>query len=856
MPIPKLINAQRDFSAGELDEAVKRADELPTMKAGGREMRNWRILSSKAIQNRPGRSALFPIIGGLLGRIEEFSMGNQVFYIGFSGGTFGIFNSVGTLVFVASTFLLTPAGSPVAIPWTQNSVGGIVWAQNKNTIYIAYPDGAPNNVPQVLSWDGVSIWTLAPYTESVTYGGQKRTLFYRLSPPNITLLPSATTGNINITFSNAVLSAGMVGTRLQYCGEQLTITGVSSATAGTATVNEPLPPGETLTYTTLNGQLNIGDVVKGSITGATGIVISTAATQVLLFGQPGAYPSVASVGDTVTQAATTSTGLVTGTSYYFDGTIYAIWLTVAVSAGGFTTGGPVVGPLGTHTPADVTNLNTTAVTVQLIPVGDTVIQFAGTETVVGPSGNFAMTGHSIIGPQAVAVWDDEVMNTFRGYPSSVFFDQSRLGFTNFPAVPQGIAWSAIGLPNDLLVGALADNAIFELAPDNSQVFYVIPGMESSEFVFTDRAIYYIPITPTVPLEPGSIAFNKLSDYGCMPHVQPRRAEQSIIYIKAGGVQVGAVQAPGAYYRPYVVDHISELHSHLFTASSPMSIAIPSGPTQFEEQYLYIALANGTLVVGRYAMRQGLIEPGPEGKPAIGWLPWDGTGNVKWVAARQGDVIFSSTYAPNGVPQVSIIESLNNSQYLDGALFVNNLPAAFTPPGGKGPLYVFPGPNSSVFLIDLGTLFLGVYNVDANGFIIAQGNPGENLASSQLVAGQSWNSALEIFLPGAQPGQSVHQRMTRRRIARMAAYVSNSSGFYFGWIYNGPIGPALPTPGILTKTRVVPAYTNMDNPALPAPLREEVQRWRPTGRIFDPRVGIGKVTPGPLIIHELSVEVTV
>jgi hypothetical protein len=706
---------------------------------------------------------------------------------------------------------------------------------------------------------------LAPYTETVTYGGQKRTLFYRISPPNITLLPSATTGNINITFSNAVLSAGMVGTRLQYCGEQLTITGVSSSTTGTATVNEPLPPGETLTYTTLTGQINIGDVVKGSITGATGIVVATAASQVLLFGQGGAYPSVASVGDTVTQAATASTGLVTGTSYYFDGSTYAIWLTVAVSAGGFTTGGAVVGPLGTHTPASVTNLAATTVTVQLIPVGDTVIQFAGTETVVGPSGNFAMTGHSIVGPQAVAVWDDEVMNTFRGYPSSVFFDQSRLGFTNFPAVPQGVAWSAIGLPNDLFVAALADNAIFELAPDNSQVFYVIPGMESSEFVFTDRAIYYIPITPTVPLEPGSIAFNKLSDYGSMPHVQPRRAEQSIIYMKAGGVQVGAVQAPGAYYRPYVVDHISELHSHLFTSSSAVSIAIPSGPNQFEEQYLYIVLANGSLVVGRYAMRQGLIEPGPEGKPAIGWVPWNGVGQVAYVAALQGDVIFTTNYAPNGVTPVGIAERLDNSQFLDGVVLVNNLPAAFTPPGGKGPLFVYPGPNSTVYLLnaqpDGNAFFWGTYHVDANGFIIAQGLPGEgpggiNFSSVYLAAGQTWENTLELFLPGAQPGQSVHQRSQLRRVARMSVYVSQSVGFGFARLYAGPGGKNLPVPGTTQNTRTIPAWQRGDDTLKTPPAREEVQRWRPLGRAFDPRVGIFTVMPSPMIVHEIAIEVTV
>jgi hypothetical protein len=844
MAIPKITGAQIDFSAGELDDSVKRAHDS-IQKVGARQMSNWRVLSSKAVQNRPGRSALFPASG----RTEEVVMpGGSVFFLNFVANGLKLFTYAGTQVFSSINMQLTPNGNFVPIPWT--NLGAIVWAQIGKAIYIAYAEGAPNNVPQVLSWDGVSTWTLAPYAETVDYSGKKRTAFYRISPPATTLLPSATTGNINITFSTAILNASMVGTRLQFCGRQLTITGVTDAQDGTATVNEPLPPGETLTYTTLTGQINIGDVVIGSVTGAHGIVATNAFNQVLLFSSPFGYQNVAHVGDTVTQAATTSTGLVIGSSYYFDGSTYSIWLTISVSAGGFTTGGPVVGPLGTHTPSSVTTQNSSSITVQLIPVGDNVIQFTGTETVAGPSGNFAMTAHSITTPQAVADWDDEVMNSFRGYPSSVFADQSRLGFTNFPAIQGAIAWSAIGLPTDLFVAALPNNAIFELAPDNSQVLYVIAGMESSEFVFTDRAIYYIPITPTVPLEPGSIAFNKLSDYGCMPNVQPRRAEQTIVYVKTGGAMVGAVQAPGAYYRPYVVDNISEIHSHLFVGLTPIAIAIPSGPTQFAELYLYIALGNGTVVTGRYIMRQGLLEPGPEGKPAIGWLPWTGAGTATWVAARQSDVIFTTNYAGT-----SIVERLDENQFLDGALFVNNLPAPFTPPGGDGPLFNFPGPNSTVFLIDGGRP-MGVYHVDASGFIIPQFIGGENLSSVQLVAGQAWTAALEPFTPEATPGQSLHQRMMKRRVSRMSVYTSNATGYMMARLFSGPLTPTSPALGTVINFRRVPDYNLGDNPTLPPPLREETQRWRPLGRAFDPRVAIIKDTPGPLVIEEMGIEVTI
>jgi hypothetical protein len=859
MAIPKITGAQIDFSAGELDESIKRAHDS-IQKIGARQMLNWRILSSKAIQNRSGRSALFPANG----RTEELPMpGGSVFFLNFAAGSISVFNSAGAQVFTATTIHHIPSDAGFAIPWTALTLAGIVWAQIGKAIYIAYPDGAPNNIPQVLSWDGVSTWTLLPYIETVQPSGQKRTPFYRISPANITLLPSAVTGNINVTFSSSVLVPGSVGTRFEFCGRQLTITGVSTPTTGTATVNEPLPPGQVLNFTSGQGQINIGDVVKGSVTGATGIVTATSSgTQVLHFASHSGWPQPASgVGDTLVGGTSGTHGIVTAINYFFDSqppATFYITDTVQITSGtGFTNGEAVTGTNGTFNVGPVTSNTANSLTVQLIPAtGNDVIQFAGSETVVGPSGSITLSGNSITTPQAVADWDDEVMNFYRGFPSSVFADQSRLGFTNFPSVPAGIAWSAIGLPYDLYVGALPDEGIFELAPDNSQVFYVIPGMESSEFVFTDRAIYYIPISPTVPLVPGSVAFNKLSDFGCMPLVQPRRAEQTIVYMKAGGTTVGAVQAPGAYYRPYVVDNVSEIHSHLFVGFTPIAIAIPSGPTQFAELYLYIVMSNGSIVTGRYVMRQGLLEPGPEGKPAIGWLPWSGAGTVAWAAARQSDMIFTTSYAPNGVAPVSIVERIDDTQYLDGALLVNSLPAPFTPPGGKGPLYVYPGPNSTVFLIDLGTRFMGTYQVDANGSLVPQFIGGENLTSAQLVAGQPWTATLEPFTPEASPGQSVHQRMMKRRISRMAIYVSNSTGYTMARLFSGPLTPTSPALGTVMNSRRVATWNLGDNPTQPPPLREEAQRWRPIGRAFDPRVAVIKDTPGPLMINEFGIEVTI
>lgn len=793
MAIGKIIGAQRDFSAGELDISVKRSDENPIMKTGARQMANLRILSSGICKNRPGRVPLFLETG----RVEKITMAaGQIFYIAFGNGYLRIYNAAGTQKFTST---LKGDGS-TAIPWTSATLGGITYTIIGLAIYIFYPDGAPNNVPQILTWDGTGqagTWTLSTYAETITGGNQKRTLFYRISPQNITMQPSATTGSVTLTFSSSVLVAGMVGTYFQFCGRELKLTAVASGTSGTATVEESLPAGETLNVAA-TVPFNIGDVVIGSVTGAKGIVTAISA----------------------------------GTSI----TVQLLQATSSAASSGGQGGGS----------------------------GTLTVGFTTSDTVVGPGGGSTISAVTVTTPQAVTVWLDEVMNAFRGYPSSCTYDQNRLVLCNFPSVPSGIAWSAIGLPLDLYVGAIATNAIFEVLPTKSQVLYAIGGMESSEFVFCDNAIIYIPINVQNPLVPGSVTLNQLAAFGCQPNVQPRRVEQTIIFMKAGGVEVGAVQAPGAYYRPYIVDHISEMHSHLFSTSAAVSIAAPAATAQFEEHYLYISLANGNVVVGKYQMRQGMIEPGQDGKPKVGWVPWTGAGTVTWVAALQDEVDFTASYAPNAVPAVSIVEKLDNTQYLDGALFVNALPAPFNPPGGKGPLYEFPGPNSTVFLIDLSgssaaTVFgrpMGIYNVDANGFIIAQNIDGENLSSASLVAGQPWTATLEPFVPDAQPGPSQHQRMFKRRVARMAIYVSSSSGFQMARLFSGPLTPTSPSLGTIMNFRRVDAYNQGDDPTQPPPLREEAERWRPLGRAYDPRVAVIKDLPGPLLIHEFGAEVTI
>lgn len=722
--IPKMDIAINDFSAGELNSDVKRNANNVT---GGRVMSNWRTLNSRKMKNRPGRRVLFLESG----RVDEVLMSpGNTFKLLFGNGTLRVRDATGAQVFTQAGFA-----------WTFSTAKNVVLAVYQNSIYITFA----GQVPKVLTWDGVSTWSVIDFAETVT-NNQKRTFFYRISPKAITLSLSAYTGaGVTATASSAVFVVGMIGTRLRYANRQVLITGYTSPTVVTVTVEETIYFAMELSFASDPAEVfQIGDLVQGL--------------------------------DSVTEAVVVS----------FPGA-NKMW--VQKIAGGLLT--------------------------------------VTTSTVVGPHGSLNDTAEAnLAAPLAVTIWDEEVMNSYRGWPASCFVDQNRLGFCNFPSVPSGIGWSGLASPNDLYVDALVTSAMFELAPNKSQVLYVQAAAESSEIVFCDNRVYYIPISPSNPLRPGSVQFTQISGEGCYP-VQPKLVQEVTLFIAAGGKRVSAIMAVGQTNRPYNIADLTELHNHLL--STPVALAAPTSDDTFNERYAYVLNSDGTLAVGKYTVETG------KGAAAIGWLPWSGAGTIAWINALSANVIFSTSYAPNGIGSVSVIEQLDDTIYLDGAMFYNVVPAALTPGGGLGPFWWLP--LGSVTLMDQSTRAMGTYLIDANGFIIPQNNGGEDLTVATLIGGQPWTATYEPFIPHAAPGQDVQQRMRRRRVAEMAVSFQQSSGF-------------------VCANRRVPAFFEDDNATVAPTLREDTEKFRVRGRSFDPRVQLVKDTPGPLIITEVGIEVTV
>jgi hypothetical protein len=357
-------------------------------------------------------------------------------------------------------------------------------------------------------------------------------------------------------------------------------------------------------------------------------------------------------------------------------------------------------------------------------------------------------------------------------------------------------------------------------------------------VFTDKGVYYIPINEANPLKPGSVVFRLVTpDAGSQ--VRPLETNEAILYVNAGLQRIVAIVGTGVTTstKPYYVKDISEYHYTLF--NQPKGIAVSNGEGTFPERYVYVVNTDGTMVVGRF-------EPAND-KNWVGWLPWSGSGVVNWVSALQSNVIFTSNYGANQ----NIVEAIDDTVYLDSAVAINAVPTGLAAPTAHGPLWWFP--NGTVELMD-GARPLGTHVVDALGFV--QALDGEDLSSLTIVAGQPWTQLLEPFIPLTAGGQNMHQRVSKRRIARAAVSVQHATGFAWVKLYAGPAGANLPVPGTMTIMRRVPNYNEGDDANLPPPLREVTDTIRPLGRTNDPRIGIYKDTPGPILVLETGMEVSI
>lgn len=669
------------------------------------------------------------------------------------------------------------------MPWDAAMLSELRWVENDGAIVVVHQ----RMRPQVFGYAKAnSTWSHSPFQFAQDQNYSMRQPYHPYhSGTGIQMQVSGRYGNVVVTFTGDVLSPGHVGVRFRYAGRQVHILEVWSARQALAWCAEVMPPSFVVRVDNLNG-LQVADLVEGVTSGARGQVVWIDNNPVTVN-----VPSQVPGSEGSPKGGVQKPGVPIPTT---PQTGFNICILCIENWGGWQKDEVMAGPLSKMKVQEIGNLE----------------------------------------PLPTSIWDEALMSDFRGWPGVVGRDQQRIIFAKFPQAGPGVCWSAINTLNDFRVGAAKGDAIFEIVPENCTVQDVVGGAD--EFIFTDKGTYYVPISTSNPLSPGSIEFRKISDDASSP-LRPKETLQGMVFVNAGLSRVLGIIATGQVARPYIIEDATEYHTPLIR--SPVVITSTTADIAAPERYLYLVNADGTVAVARYSRASA--------EDIIGWVPWDGAGKVEWVTSLGPDVVFTVTYqTPAGT--LRFVEVLEDGLLLDATRPLASVTGADMLELSPGvPLEVSPG---SPFIIrnlysfnwaagvELAVVqngwYRGSYTVAEDGSLSNE-IPVQNTVG--LMGGFNFEVEAEPFLPHADPGEDRGQRMRRRRIEQVSATV-------------------LRTQAIEVGGRLIPYWKAGENEEEAPPLRDETHRHRFLGRDFDPRWSVKQTLPGALTLLELTTKVTI
>jgi hypothetical protein len=604
----------------------------------------------------------------------------------------------------------------------------------------------PGMRPEVVRWDPYyQTWSFIQYTFA-TVDFQVQEPYYRFSVPGATMSYGGFTGDVQITCSEDYFHSGMEGSRLSIVGQQVTINSIVDARNAVVSVAYRLPDTVSI-FVTDPRPFQVGMIVE-------------LRDQDLKF----------EVGKVA--------GLADPLNPFAQNAVWGVMLSnLVVDYSEFT--------------YDATNPD-----VLISPIGSSPI--------------FGYPFASSPGFPTVE-WTEEFMCPQRGWPSRCAYTAGRLAFYGFPQMEEAVLWCAVGddtagwvdavaAANQPTAGAEPDSAILEFESSRPAIISLLEW--GDVFVFTDRGIFFIPVSQATPLSPGNVEFRRFSNDG-VSIIKPVSTQDSIVYINAGLNRCSVVRATGSYTRPYISDDVSESHAPLFTG--PVALAIATGDGPYPERYVYVVMKDGTVAVGKFTQQRTLI----------GWVPWVyAQGGVTWVTNAGPTVWFTSLYGSAAGGSQYIVEVEEPLYYLDGMQFLN-APAPGMANGGLGPLWHLAGQTVTICdqqgvpprpdNIPEGCVDYGDRQVDANGNLVFLATDGAWSGSATVYAGLWSPPVYEPFLfPPHENQGGQGARGKRRKLQRAAISVEHSNGFLFGrrlipptnWLedpYVAQIDPPFPRP---------------------------------------------------------------
>ena len=476
---------QASFLRGELDPKILSRVDLAAYGQGLKKARNVIPVNQGGIERRSG--SVYRADLGAVSRIEPFIFNESQEYIfAFQNTALKIYSTNGTLVATLSS-----------CPWVTSELFELNYTQSGDNMIIVHE----NFVPQIITRVDATTFTRTAFGfEQSQNGADTFQPYFKFADDSITLdIDSATAGTgVTVTASSAYFTSSYVGMKLRYHGSELTITGYTSSTVVTATLEKDVEivlDEDPFATSQGSGVVNVTHVQHGFTTGAS-IVIA------------GAEDIFDSDGNGL--AASNMNG--TRTITVIDDNHYEF--TAASS--------------------------------------DTA-----TESVDGGGVRVTISGHP-----PTTVWDEQVFSAVNGFPRTATFHEQRLFFGGVTALPDGIQASKVADFFNFDVGeaADADSVQIQIASDQINEIRHLTSSKTLE-IFTSTAEFYLKPQVSKPITPTDIQIIRQSNLGVQVKAMPKRFDGATIFIQNNGKTVREFfYNSGA--EEFTANSISLLSSHL------------------------------------------------------------------------------------------------------------------------------------------------------------------------------------------------------------------------------------------------------------------------------------------------------
>lgn len=213
----RIRDIKTTFTAGEVSRDLLGRGDLRAYDNGALTLRNVFINPTGGVTRRSGLGYIDTAAGD--GKVIAFEFNTQ---------------QTALLVITDEQIDIYSGGVKevtLSAPWTTVQIQQLAWTQSADTLLLTHPDVPPKKLVRSIG----GVWTLSDWS----FFSDNNIIFqpfFKFAASDMTLTPSAVSGDITLTASADIFEAGHEGTRLRVRGIDIDITDFDSPTVVSGTV--------------------------------------------------------------------------------------------------------------------------------------------------------------------------------------------------------------------------------------------------------------------------------------------------------------------------------------------------------------------------------------------------------------------------------------------------------------------------------------------------------------------------------------------------------------------------------------------------------------------------------------------